>query len=111
MMVRTSMSPFGLIALLRQFRQRAVGGIADHAQCGKGNAGLGGIGGGDMAFHVDGGSARLRMQRGLAGLRGNDPLDAGESAAHHAAARSSAAALAIISSFSAMSARNGYRRP
>ncbi len=47
----------------------------------------------------------------LAGLRGNDALDAGEPAAHHAAAarvglQRFSVALAIISSFSAMSARN-----
>ena len=96
--------------VLRQCRQRAGGGIADHAQRGKGNAGLGRIGGGDVAFHVDGGSSGLGMQRGLAGGRGNDLLDAGKAAADHAPA-AAAPALAIISSFSARPARNGYRRP
>ena len=80
------MSPFGLIALLRQRRQRAVGGIADHAQRRKGNACLGGIGCRDMAFHVDRGSPGLRVQRGLAGLGGNHLLDAGETAPDHAPA-------------------------
>ena len=84
--LRRSISPFGLIAVLREFRQRPVGGIADHPQRRKGNAGLGGIGCRDMAFHVDGGGARLRMQRGLAGPGGNHLLDAGQSASDDPAA-------------------------
>ena len=62
-----------------------------------------------MAFHVDGGSSGLGMQRGLAGLRGNDALDAGKPAAHHAARASGSSdsrALAITPRSSARSARN-----
>ena len=64
---------------LGEFRQRPVGGIADHPQRRKGNACLGGIGCRDMAFHVDRGGPRVRPQRGLAGPGGNHLLDAGQS--------------------------------
>ena len=57
--LRRSISPLGLIARHRQRRQRAAGGIADDAQGRERKPGLGGIGGGDMALHVDGRSARL----------------------------------------------------
>ena len=84
--LRRSMSPFGLIAVIASAGKRAAGGIADDAQRRERQAGLGGIGGRDMAFHIDGGSARLRMQRGLAGARGNHLFDAGKTAADHAPA-------------------------
>ncbi|MHC2615921.1 hopanoid biosynthesis associated radical SAM protein HpnH [Bradyrhizobium diazoefficiens] len=67
-------------------RQRAMGGVADDADRGKGQPRLGGVGGRDVAFHVDGGGAGLRMQRRLAGPPGDHFLGAGEAAAHHAAA-------------------------
>ena len=65
---------------LGEFRQRPVGGIADHPERSKGNACLGGIGCRDMAFHIDGGGTRYRAQRGLASLGGNHLLDAGQPA-------------------------------
>ncbi|CCD95423.1 hypothetical protein BRAO375_4270019 [Bradyrhizobium sp. ORS 375] len=71
--------------VLGKRRQRAVGWIGDDAQRGERQAVLGGIGGRDMALHVDGGSARLHAQRRLAGLRHHHFLGAGEHATHHAA--------------------------
>ena len=63
--LRRSMSPFGLMAVLASAGKRAAGGIADDAQRREWQARLGGIGGSDMAFHVDRGGAGLRVQRGL----------------------------------------------
>ncbi len=57
-------------------RQCAARRVADDAQRGEGKPGLGGVGGCDMAFHVDGGSPRLQAQRGLTGLRHHHVLDA-----------------------------------
>ena len=71
---------------LGQRRQRPAGGIGDHPQRRKGNAGLGRIGRRDMAFHVDRGRPGLGMQRGLAGGRRDHLFDAGKAAADHAPA-------------------------
>ena len=70
----------------RQRRQGAGRGIADDAQRREGKPGFGGVGGGDMAFHIDGRSPRFRAQRGLAVLGRDHLLDARKAAPDHAAA-------------------------
>jgi hypothetical protein len=91
-MVRTSISPFGLIALCASSGSARWAGSLMTRSAAKGKTRLGGVGGGDMAFHVDGGCSRFGVQRGLAGARGNHPLDTVEPAAHHAAAAARQAA-------------------
>ena len=80
------MSPFGLMALLASAGSARLAGSRDHPQGGEWKPRLGGIGGGDMALHVDGCRTRFRMQRGLAGRRRDHLFHAGKAAADHAPA-------------------------
>ena len=76
----------GLIAVIAIAGKRAVGGVADDPQRREWQPGFLGVGGGDMAFHIDGGSPRLRPQRGLSGAGADHLLDAGKATPDHAAA-------------------------
>lgn len=64
-------------------RKRSRRGIADYTQCSKGKTRFGGIGGRDVAFHVDGRGAGLGMEYRLAGLPNHDLLDTGKPGADH----------------------------
>ncbi len=67
----------------RQRRQGTAGGIADDAQGRERQAGLGGVGCGNMALHIDGRRPGFRAQRRLAGASGDHLLDAGEATPDH----------------------------
>ena len=72
------MSPLGLIAAIASAGKARVAGSLMTRKRGEWETDLGGIGGGDMALHVDGRSARLRPQGGLFGPGRDHLLDARE---------------------------------
>jgi hypothetical protein len=77
----------GLIAAIASAGSaRAAGGVADDAQGCERQACLGGIGGCNMAFHIDRGGAGLRAQRGFSGPGRHHLLDTGKAAPDHPAA-------------------------
>ena len=80
------MSPFGLIAAIASAGKARLAGSLMTRKAANGRPDLGGIGGGDMALHVDRCGPGLRPQRGLSGPGRDHLLDARQATPDDAAA-------------------------